>query len=155
MHPELERLRKAVDWEAVSKKQNPRWIIVAIDNVAAGYATIPEDLKGVIEGYFTVYVIDAWQITHCCEITPSYWLEEVENALFQSYDTPEEDRDLLWEEWCLGQDDTSHYAHCRLVEAGGHGVVIQTFDYEAGDEEDDLKAMENVRAAYAGSPTLC
>jgi len=149
MHPELERLRKQVDWEARKGVEHPqpRFLVVAVDNVAAGWATLPED--GTIEAYFTTYVVDTWVKTHCCDLSPSYWLEEVSNVVLYREDLPEEDKDQLDREWCYGQDDCSCYVYCRDIESGkSRFVIIDTID---GDED---MTIEEAREAEQGNPSL-
>ena len=118
-HPLLESLRKEVDWEAKSKAlTQPRFIVIAVDNIEYGYTEIPEELKGVIEGSFTTYVVDTWEATRLCEAAKSAWLLEVANTLLFAEDTPEEVRDRLDGEWCYGQDDSSCYVHWSDIEDG-------------------------------------
>jgi len=131
-HPILDRMRKPVDWAAKAKALvNPRFVIVA-----AGWATIPADLVGVIEGYFTVYAVDTWEQTHCCEINPSYCLEECDNVVLFADEVDEEVRDRVQQEWCYGGDDCSTYVHCSVLERGGFGVVIGTLDNDPADDPD-------------------
>lgn len=161
-HPGLLALRKVIDWKAKDKKLvQPRFVYVAVDNVAMGWAEIPDDLKWVIDGYFTVYVIDTWIVTYCCEITPSYWLEEVHNVMWFKDGVPDSEIDRIESEWCYGQDDNSCYVHCSVIErTNGAWAIIKTYDLDSevpikeATEEDLREAMEEAREAYQGNPAL-
>lgn len=151
MHPELERLRKQVDWKSRKGVEHPqpRFLVIGFDNVASGHSEIPEDLVGVVEAYFTTYVVDTWSKTHLCELLPSYWLEEVRNVLFVSNDVPERQRDELEDEWCYSQEDGSCYVHCCDIESGkGRFVIIDTI---VGDED---MTIEEAREVEQGNPSL-
>jgi len=149
MHPELERLRKQVDWKAKAKALcQPRFIVLAVDNVAYGYSEIPGYLKGVIEGYFTTYVVDTWECTHLCEAAKSAYLLEVGNTLWVAEGTPEDVRDKLEQEWCYYCDDSSTYVHWDDIENGRYGVIVDTID---GDED---MTLEDAREAEQGNPSL-
>lgn len=55
-----------------------------------------------IEKIIGVYVLDTNEHTYCCEITPSHWCEHVYDSVVTTYDTPDDVRDRLDEQ----------YAHC-------------------------------------------
>lgn len=150
MHPELERLRKEVDWKAREGVEHPqpRFLVVAVDNGAAGWSEMP--VGDEVEAYFTTYVVDTWEKVHECDIRPSYWLEEVQNVLFVNMDLPEERRDELETQWCHGQPDSSRSVYCSALESGRSPfVIIHASD---GTEEDTIEAE---REREMCNPTLC
>ena len=91
---------------------------------------------------------DANQVTHCCEITPSYWLldiySETENCL----------NDVQYDEFvyhnCIGE---GFYMHCAQVEQLEHIAELNEYDFkyhkgqkgeseyneQFGDVEEDLR----------------
>lgn len=76
--------------------------------------------------YWTIYLYDADQETHCVEITPSYWLE----AVF--FETENQIDDDLAADLQQGLYDACHYRHCRDVER----LPTMTVTYDFEDFED-------------------
>lgn len=67
-------------------------------------------LKEKVGAYYGVYLIDKSEVTHCCELEPSYWLEAVGYRTDKPLDEgTEEDLMGSWQ-------DSSHYRHCRAVD---------------------------------------
>lgn len=90
---------------------------------------------------FTGYVYDATEATHCCELTPSYWLEAV------SFETQNELPDALYEELQYSLYDSAHYRHCS-------GVARLDPQPLCGDFDDMEEAREYVQGNPPGCPHL-
>lgn len=75
---------------------------------------------------FTIYLYDADERTHCCELTPSHWLE----AVF--FETTGQIDDDLADDLNQGLYYSSHYRHCRDVEK--LPTMTVTYDFEDFEE---------------------
>jgi hypothetical protein len=116
--------------------------------------------KNNIKQLVSTYIFNANEVTHCCEFTPSYWLEHIETCAEQDVDTTkmtdaeydaflEEcgriDEEIRYEE-C--QNDNSFYVHCNVVD-NKKGFILEMGELgEPGDFED----MEEARECALGSP---
>jgi hypothetical protein len=125
---------------------------------------------------WTVYFFDPNEKTHCCEITPSYWLEFLDSFFERDYYDAngdlsrenERERDGLEESIRTGQIqcDPSCYVHCHEIDHlfeeknkyRDHFIAkwrgeIPAFGWSdtfAGD--DDKERRENAREYWQGSP---
>jgi len=95
-----------------------------------------------------VYVFDETARTHCCEATPSYWLEFIET---QPEGGPEDEdaRAAMYEDILQNEDvsdNNSHYAHCADIHVRYCDII------EIGDL-DGCEDMEEARE-YAQANSL-
>ena len=114
-----------------------------------------------IQAIYGYYLFNRNEVTHCCEITPSYWLIHVYDQIVLNPDSKPSDEMLntLTEEYELcGGDDI--YVYCHTVDAiirkrgkpkrtyhyGVTGVKFTDVDY---DEQ-----MESLREHLCGNPPL-
>ena len=72
---------------------------------------IPAEDVPFIKQVLCVYVYDPEEATHCCELTPSRWLETCYTTVVTSEDCPEDVRERLWEDYSTVYSD-SCYMHC-------------------------------------------
>ena len=52
------------------------WLVVIPDSLNEW--SLPDDMMDAIEKIETVYLINRAEVTHVCEMTPSYWLTPIE-----------------------------------------------------------------------------
>ncbi len=90
----------------------PVWKLMKIDDTRYWdkdfVARVGKDAK-----FFSLYVYDEMVRTHCCELTPSYFLEFIGTEI-TGYDehTEEEWEDIHNKIRESNVDDCSHYRHC-------------------------------------------
>ena len=96
---------------------------------------------------WTVYVYDAGEVTHLCEFTPSYWLEEIENIPEQ---WPDMEQDFGHALDCL----TSDLLECASDEYGiyVHCHEIDRLPVEQRVPLGEFESMDEAREYYQGSP---
>ena len=118
----------------------------------------PEFVERCGGAVYTVYIYNGEEITHCCELTPSYWLEEIENV---PRARPEDERadNALANELLDALTGEGIYVHCHTLDAvrvrsraeivGGNwfpdAPIVRKFigRFESADE---------AREKYQGSP---
>ena len=103
----------------------------------------------------SVYLYDKNERTHCCELTPSYWLEHLYDEVVL---TPEADAALSENErealYCkyeyIPDDDGGCYIHCHVID--GIESRAGKFEYhvygETGVSYDDCDHDEQMEALW-------
>lgn len=81
---------------------------------------------------FTCYMYDATVGTHCCELSPSHWLEAV------AFETHNEIPEDLHDELQHSLFESAHYRHCSAVQKLNPKPVV-------GDFDDMQEALEYVQ----------
>lgn len=102
--------------------------VVALDETR--YYSIDEQDKPYIKEIRAMYMYDKNEVTHCCELTPSYWLVHLYNQVITTDDggeLPEEHKGRLYEKYEHEPSDDI-YVHCRVVDS------IENRAVEAGKE---------------------
>ena len=89
-----------------------------------------EDLRIKAGRYFEVYIFEDSEVTHCCEITPSY--EGWPVTFYTDNDLSEVDYDKLQEEFCL----EPIYIHCAEVERSAT-VLEYPFGHDQFETRDE------------------
>ncbi len=82
--------------------------------------SINEEDAPFIQMILGVYSYDASVVTHCCEITPSYWLGNHGHIVrFKDYGSvSEDDKERFFDRYELVKDeDGGKYVHCRSVDS--------------------------------------
>ncbi len=110
--------------------------VVAIDETHQWDKSIQE-VCGTIK---TVYMFESSVVTHCCELTPSYYLTPlyyvIENEVSDEvFDTVNDN--LVNEE--------PMYMHCRVVDELETIDSEQEFDFESSESEEYKEYFEEVR----------
>jgi len=91
---------------------------------------------------FTTYAYCPSQMTYCCEVTPSYYLEPVD--FFFENEVDDEFYSELYGMWSLDQEGT--YMHCKSIEAIPPMKDGFRMKYESkNDFEDEEEAYEYFR----------
>ena len=109
--------------------------IIAINETE--YYNLPEEHKPYIQAIHGVYLYDANQQVHCCDLAASYYLIFLYNLVIL---TKEGERlDKVWDEYnCPGENT---YMYCRTVKKlakatadymvyGGTGISYDESDYD-------------------------
>lgn len=76
---------------------------------------IADDDKPFIKAIHTVYLLDRNSHTHCCELTPSFWLIFVYNDIEFDGEVSEEIRERLYSNYA-DEGGESCYVHVRNIE---------------------------------------
>ncbi len=122
------------------------WWFIGIDETA--HWNLPEKLSKHIKTINTVYVFNRNEHTHCCELTPSYWMSCVDYDIIwhpEFYETPNCERlrdyafNLLNN---VARFESDCYMHVRSVEAllAKSDDVVPRWRY--GASEDDLDTVQ-------------
>ena len=114
------------------KDIKPRFVAVRFDETQ--YWT--DDVKSRVKSIHGHYLFDENLVTHCCEITPSYWLRFVGFDLEMEdpdTDIPDELYDIVHGGYHNG-DDNDSYRHCRDIDRIEEGKNKKIFM-----EGDDLE----------------
>jgi len=107
--------------------------------------------------WWGVYLYNRKEATHCCEVTPSYWLELV------GYYVEREIDDATQEELVsiLGQDmqDSSggHYYHCHSVDAWhmvDRAILFAALETASADTLPVSALLETVSADVTGEDAM-
>lgn len=93
---------------------SPKWICIAIPSNLNYWNLHPED-HAWIQGIDGVYFYDANEQTHCCEITPSYFLRALRYSVRVHSDCPEQVREQIWERYEAEYPEDC-YMHCSVVD---------------------------------------
>lgn len=149
----IQRLHKEhgqVDW-----KNPPRFAVVVIDCVKADWATIPPEFEARgLRGVYETFIVDLHSATHCCELTPSYWLEPLEVVLDVDINASDKDKDYLdlqkFESYPLSD---GHYTWCMHLESNRHGTIIDTWEPEL-KPGDDEPTIEDAREVWVSNSPL-
>lgn len=152
--------------------EKPMWLIAIPDDMECWDQEIAKQVGQI----WSVYIIDPNIATHCCEITPSFWLEYLDSFYERSfYDKNgdmsremERKRDQLEDDIRTGQfqADCSCYVHCSSImplfmepnkcrnfymQKWRDG--IPAFGWVSEFEGDnDEERMENAREHWQGNP---
>lgn len=124
----------------------PDWYCVAIDETQF-WNMDPEDLP-FVEKIYGVYVYDASTYTYCCEFTPSYWLEFIENSFVFTSDTPDEVKDCILEKysWAGGEGFYQHVYQVKAIPLKNH--------YGEPEDECNDRGADEVREYYQSNPVF-
>ena len=83
-----------------------------------------------------VYIYDDGEQTHCCELTPSFWLEFIQTEP-ENYPEDDQERERLLDDINDAEirgGDSSHYRHCSAVEKLSPTVLGEFEDMEEARE---------------------
>jgi hypothetical protein len=131
---------------------------VALDET--DHYVIADEDKPKIEKIMGVYLFDKNEVTHCCELTPSYWLIHLYDEVVCAKEVDDEERSRLDEEY--GHEDAEDiYVHCRdierIIEKAERWTVLHHGDPELPDDEDKTDEenhrdkMEALREHFCGN----
>ena len=127
-------------------------VVVAFDETQ--YYVFKGDEAEYIEKILGVYLIDLNEITHCCELTPSYYLRHIYDTMVlteagEALDDFEKERLSQEYEFCESNDK---YVHCgsidKMVRSGESVYSYGATDvsYEDSSYEDQIEGlMEHFR----------
>lgn len=112
----------------------PDYWAIALDETKY-YNIDPED-RPLIERILGIYFFDRNVHTHCCEITPSYWLEYHSASIHFRDDVSENDRDRLDYKYGHEPSEGSYY-HVAAIES-----MPADRKHQIGEVENDDAARE-------------
>lgn len=119
---------------------------------------IAEKHRPLIQSIRGVYLFNKNEVTHCCELTPSYLLIHLYDEVVLAGEVSDELREKISEEYehCGGDDI---YVHCHTIEVdrGGHrpGWVHHYGNPEVSYEDSDYnEQMEGLREHFCGNHVL-
>lgn len=142
----MESANKRADKLNSLESTKPDFHIVALSEDLSTWG-IPADILTHITGVQGVYTYDSNEVTHCCEVTPSYWLYFLEYRAVGDDLYASEDEDLKDKVHNFFQDvrDESGgmYVHCHNLDSIVADLKGKPFRYyHAGDPFGDISADE-------------
>ena len=117
----------------------PEWRAVQFDETH--HWNIPGHLRPFVRRMLGVYFYNANEVTHCCELTPSYYLRGLQNDVECVDDTPDAIRDEL-SELALSEPCEDCYVHCHVVDRKPFAAFLGSVGTDGEDEpvsEDDVR----------------
>jgi hypothetical protein len=130
--------------------------VVAFDET--GNYRIQDKHRPLIESIQGVYLFNKNEVTHCCELTPSYFLIHLYDVVVLGVEVSDELMEELSEEYeqCGGEDI---YVHCHTIDAkikaAQPGWVHHYGATEVSyDESDYNEQMEGLREHFCGNHVL-
>ena len=99
--------------EEQEQQHTPQHHAIAVDETRH-YNLRPGDERLVVR-ILQVYVFDRASCTHCCELTPSYWLEPAYCTVATTDEATDEERDAVDQRYCY-EPSEGCYIWCRDVE---------------------------------------
>ena len=127
------------------------WCYVGLDETS--HWRFPAALAPHVAAVITVYAYNRAELTHCCELTPSYWMIGVAYEVRCKPDTPEHIREQLQD---IVQEtslvDSDCYRHARGIDkyAERHPELFHAL----GETEEDTPqaAEDHVHEAWNSNP---
>lgn len=120
-------------------------------------------LKANVKGIDGVFTYNSNEVTYCCEMTPSYWLEFLEyRFIFKDDDAAPDDTDTFFHD--VTRDDQSKYVHCHVIDDIVEKLKQEPFRYDhIGDPfgdvpedeiEDGYTRMDAIHELWNTNPPL-
>lgn len=119
------------------KIPNDWWFVGLPDDL--GHWNIKPELKKYIERILGVYLFNRAEHTHCCELTPSHFLIDVEHDVHLTLDCPERLRDTIYDLVC-GEPGEPQYVHVSCVNRAIR--LHPEWAYNAGPDPEDTDPDE-------------
>jgi hypothetical protein len=138
-------MRKRCEMESAAEKIpiKPDYRYVRIDETRYWNEEFLADI-GPDAKIVATYIFNANEVTYCCEITPSYWLEYVGTEFSADRDITDEEYEKFDDIIRENEMETDgHYRHCSGVD----GKIISRFE---GCDED--VTIDDVREEYCANP---
>ena len=135
-----------------TKALRPDWCFIGLDQTADWH--LPAVLMQHVEKILTVCAFDRSSQTHCCEVTPSYWLECVCFSVVYKDGVPDRKRDDVENEiMAVPASESSCYMHARVVD---RMMSTAAFSHVAGDiapdEDEDERQRDAVFEYWNSNP---
>lgn len=127
---------KDVPWSTMNPRdKGPRWVVVAVDNVEAGWSDISSEPN--LEAYISLYVFDAWRVYYACSPEKLFQLASCGNVAWCKEETPEDERERIFSEWETGGYDDCPLVSVHDMECGNWGTVVRMYPDDGECSEDD------------------
>jgi len=110
----------------------------------------------------SVYLYDKNERTHCCELTPSYWLEHLYDEVILTPDAAlsDDEREALYSKYeDTPYDEQGIYVHCHSIDriekrAGRFEYHVHGDTGVSYDDCDHDEQMEALREHFCGNHVL-
>jgi hypothetical protein len=103
-----------------------------------------EDIAKKAKHIWKVYFYDASEVTNCCELIPSYWLEPI-TCIWDAEDLDDETIDTIISEDL--QDCDGNYFHCNYIDKLPNNIDLSERNFELdGLTEEEIR--EKTREVY-------
>lgn len=112
---------------------------------------LSEEARALTGRFWTLYVYDKNLNTHCCEITPSYWLQAYDFVTEKRLSENVPAQANLYDAFMSELYDDSHYYHCSFIdamEAEGMAQAILNYDGTSRDYENMDRVVEDLQANH-------
>lgn len=130
-----------VPWSTMNPRdKGPRWAVVAVDNVDAGWSDISSEPN--LEAYISLYVFDAWGCFTWCSPERLFHLYDCGNVAWCKEGTPDEERERICAEWEHSAEPHEPGVAVHDMERGRFGTVVRLYPDDGECPEDDGKAYQ-------------
>lgn len=106
----------------------------------------------------TVYLVNTDETTHCCELTPSYYLEPLYINVVCAEGTSDEDREKAYDIWGDLSSCDGTYMHCRYIDRiieEADPCKVRAADHSKDDpDETPEEIWESWRESWQGNCPL-
>lgn len=102
-------------------------------------AFLDKETQQAVGKYWEVYVFNAEEVIHCCEITPSYTCFPI------SFETQNEIDDQLYDVLQYGMSSEPEYFHCHIVDQTAKDCPPPP---DRWDDDDDEEYLEDCLGYY-------
>jgi len=127
---------KDVPWSTMNPRdKGPRWVVVAVDNVEAGWSDISSEPN--LEAYISLYIFDSWRVFRWCSPERLFQLYDCGNHAWCKDETPEDERERIFEKWETGMDPDYPAVSVSDMEEGLWGTVVRLYPDDGECPDDD------------------
>ncbi len=95
----------------------------------------PEFLHNCGGKLYGIYIYDDSSITHCCELTPSYWfqlIQYISETIPESETKAEELNNVLMD--VLSEAESGGYFHCSMINSFSEQIKHNLGDFDSIDD---------------------
>ena len=108
-----------------------------------------------------VYMFNPDEATHCCEMTPSYWMAPAFNTFRLKNGVEDEDQELAGriDEFVMVQEFEGCYIHCSDIKSLPHFKDKLPAELPAAfvlewDDDDEVEDLEDFLEGITGNPPV-
>jgi len=136
----------------VKKKHQDWWLI---GRVETRFWNFDKDLLPFVDKVVGVYAFNRAEVTHCCEVTPSFTLWSMGDYVVPKPDTPDAIQEKL-DDFInsASKDSDPSYVHCRGIIKQLRSRAAPRRVYRVGfvDEEELETQLDHVRDIWNSNP---
>lgn len=108
-------------------------------------AYLDQETRKAVGRYWEIYVYNSEEVTHCCEITPSYECHPI------TFETENEIDDQMYDVLQYGMADDPIYVHCHTVDPVSRPAPAPPDQFFQEDDEEYLQECLEYYRANCGS----